>query len=140
MFEGIYCLIVNKCVWQIIPLGYGSWKEGIFIFVCVFGHFRKFMSTFASSSGVCRYQCFIVWYIRYFINNIFSIVYIMSFSILYVFPARFLYHTCYTLVFWVVLFGKSCYLSVPFFKIWDIFYFAWVQAYTCIFELRTHKG
>ncbi len=58
---------------------------------------------------------------------LYSIVNIMSFflSCRY-FPAKFMYHSYYTVIFWVVLFDKYCCLSLYLFKNWDIFYLVWL--------------
>ncbi len=49
------------------------------------------------------------------------------------FSNKFRYNSCNIVIFWVILFGKSCYLPLYFFKIWAIFYLIWVPYYTCIF-------
>ncbi len=56
--------------------------------------------------------------ILYSINNLMS--FLLSWGLRDC-PAKLLYHSCYTLVFWVVLFDKSCCILFHVFKNWNIF-------------------
>ncbi len=54
---------------------------------------------------------------------LYSIVKLISFLPYFRFylPAKFMYHSCYIVIFLLILFGISCSLSLHFFNIWDIF-------------------
>ncbi len=113
-----YSCNITKSFLSAVPLGYGSLKEWIFVFICVICHYDKFMCMFAYSSGLAsiNFSLFGTLAISFFILH--SIDNLMSFLLYWIFASQvhvsFLLH-CYisnSLVWHILLL----------FLIWDLRY------------------